>query len=370
MSQNSAVGTESFATQKKAKVKKKLRWAIIGCGGISETHINALAQIPEIEIVGGCDIKPERLKLMRDKYGFTATYKKWDDMLAELKPDVVDVCTPNGVHKPAVIAALEAGCNTITEKPMAMNPAECQAMIDAAKKNKRKLCVGFQMRYHPACDMFMRAREAGDIGDILFVKCKALRRRGIPNWGVFGQKELQGGGPMIDIGVHIIECAYAFMGSPKPIAASGNIWTYLGDKPSTVRNAWPNWDYKTYTVEDLAIGQIRFANGAILQIESSFAAHIEKDIFNFTAMGEKAGCSWETTTIYTDLNDLMVNAVPNYIGSGDNWGGLFKTKLQNWVDGCRKGTALTASGEDGLSVQKMLDGIYRSAEAGKEVAIQ
>ena len=110
----------------------------------------------------------------------------------------------------------------------------------------------------------------------MFVKCQALRRRGIPNWGVFGQKKLQGGGPMIDIGVHVIEMAHYMMGSPEPVAAAGNTWTYMGNKKSAVVSQWPNWDYKTYTVEDLAIGQIRFDNGSILQIEASFAgAHRE-----------------------------------------------------------------------------------------------
>ena len=369
MANNSAVITDSFKVEKEEKVNKKLRWAIVGCGGISQTHMGAIKKIPQIEVVGCCDIKPDRLKVMKDQWGIEAGYEKWDDLLREIKPDVIDVCTPNGVHCPAVVAAVEAGCHAITEKPMAMNPAECQQMIDAAKANDRKLAVGFQYRYHPVCEMFMRAKAAGDIGDIMFVKCQALRRRGIPNWGVFGQKELQGGGPMIDIGVHILECAYCFLGSPKPVAASGNCWTYMGNKPSKTRNAWANWDWKTYTVEDLAVGQIRFENGAILQIESSFIAHIaQNDVFNWTAMGTKAGCNWETCEIYTDMNDLMVNAKPTFVGPED-WQYMFKTKLQNWVDACRKGTKQGASGEDGLAVQKMLDGIYRSAAAGKEVAI-
>ncbi len=366
---------ESVSTKMDGPVKaykgKKLRVAIIGCGGISQTHLTAYKNIPEVEIVAGVDIKPDRLDIMHDKWGVPkeALFKDWKVMLKKIKPDAVDVCTPNGVHCAPVVDACNAGCHAFVEKPMAMNPAECEKMIAAAKKAKVKLSVGFQWRYTPNTKALRAAREKGQFGKIMFVKCQALRRRGIPNWGVFGQKKLQGGGPMIDIGVHILECAYAFMGSPKPVAASGNIWTYLGDKPSTVRNAWPNWDYKTYTVEDLAIGQIRFANGAILQIESSFAAHIEKDVMNFTAMGEKAGCSWETAAIFTDLNDLMVNAVPAYIGDG-SWGNLFTEKLKNWVDGCLKGSPLNASGEDGLAVQKMLDGIYRSAAAGKEVTIK
>ena len=126
-------------------------------------------------------------------------------------------------------------------------------MIAAAKANDVKLVCGFQYRYHPTTQMLCRARDAGKFGDIMFVKCQALRRRGIPNWGVFGQKKLQGGGPMIDIGVHIIEMAHYIIGSPKPIAASGNVWTYLGDKKSKTVSPWPNWDHKTYTVEDLAV---------------------------------------------------------------------------------------------------------------------
>lgn len=352
---------------------KKFRVAIIGCGGIAQAHLEAYKSIPEVEIVAGVDILPERLKVMEEKWGLPkkALFTDWKEMLKKIKPDAVDVCTPNGVHCAPVVDACNAGCHAMVEKPMAMNPAECEKMIAAAKKNKVKLSVGFQQRYNPHTQVLINARDKGQFGKIMFVKCQALRRRGIPNWGVFGQKELQGGGPMIDIGVHILESAYEFMGAPKPVAASGNVWTYFGNKPSKTLNAWPNWDYKTYTVEDLAIGQIRFDNGAILQIESSFVAHIPKnDIFNFTAMGEKGGCNWETGEIYCDQNDLMVNMTPTFISSNDAWTSLFIAKLKNWVDGCTKGTKLGAPGEAGLAVQKMLDGIYRSAAAGKEVTIK
>jgi predicted dehydrogenase len=280
----------------------------------------------------------------------------------------VDVCTPNGVHAPAVIDAANAGCHTFTEKPMAMNPGECQKMIDAAKKAKKKLGVGFQYRYHPNTQFIKRAREEGTFGNIMFVKCLALRRRGIPNWGVFGQKDLQGGGPMIDIGVHCIEMAHYAMGAPRPVAASGNTWTYMGNKPMQAICSWPNWDYKTYTVEDLAIGHIRFENGAIMQIEASFAAHIEHDMWQFTMMGDKGGCKWDPPMTFTDRAGAMINSTPTSLGPNKLFD-LFPIKLQNWVDGCLKGTDLEAPGEAGIAVQKIIDGVYRSAEAGKEVKI-
>ena len=131
MANNSAVITDSFKVEKEEKVNKKLRWAIVGCGGISQTHMGAIKKIPQIEVVGCCDIKPDRLKVMKDQWGIEAGYEKWDDLLREIKPDVIDVCTPNGVHKPACIAASNAGCHVITEKPMAMTIDECKKMIAA-----------------------------------------------------------------------------------------------------------------------------------------------------------------------------------------------------------------------------------------------
>jgi predicted dehydrogenase len=366
-----SVSTESFASEtKQAYTGKKLRMAVIGCGGISETHIRVLKDFPDVELVAGVDLKSDRLKLMEEKYGIKGLYSDWKEMLEKEEPDAVNICTPNGVHAAPAIDASQAGCHVIVEKPMAMNPEQCRKMIDAAKKAKKKLSVGFQYRYHPSTDFLARARDDGRFGKIMFVKCQALRRRGIPNWGVFGQRDLQGGGPMIDIGVHVIEMAHYLMGSPNPVAAAGNTWTYLGNKKSDVVSQWPNWDYKTYTVEDLAIGQIRFDNGAILHIEAMFAGHIEKDVWNFTVIGDKGGCQWDPPMIFTDRAGTMINESPAFVGSKTDFPYLFSLKLRNFVDGCLKDEPLRAPGEAGLAVQKILDAVYRAAEAGEEVEIK
>ena len=365
-----SVSAQSFASEKTSEYAgPKLRVAIIGSGGISEVHAKALQSFPEVELVAAVDLRNERLKVMEDKFGIIRGFKDWNVMLKEVQPDAVTVCTPNGVHAAPTIDAANAGCHVIVEKPMAMNPQECQKMIDAARKAGKILSVGFQYRYHPSSQFLVRARDDGRFGKIMFVKCQALRRRGIPNWGVFGQKQMQGGGPMIDIGVHVIEMAHYVMGSPKPIAASGNTWTYIGNKPSTTISQWPNWDYKTYTVEDMAIGQIRFDNGAIMQIEAMFAGHIKEDVWNFTLSGDQGGCTWDPPQIFTDRAGTMVNESPSYLPTVD-FPGLFDLKLRNWVDGILHHKPLTAPGEAGLAVQKILDGVYRSAEAGREVTIE
>jgi predicted dehydrogenase len=287
-------------------------------------------------------------------------------MLKKVKPDAVSVCTPNGLHAPATIAALKAGAHVMVEKPLAMNAREGKRMLDAAERYGKKLIIGFQQRFDAKAQYLKNAVDAGQFGKVLFGRVQALRRRGIPNWGVFGRKDLQGGGPMIDIGVHALEVTHYVMGSPKPVAASGNTYTYMGDKPSNVLSQWPGWDHKTYTVEDLAVGQIRFENGATIHIESSFVAHIETNLMTFQLMGEKAGGSWNPVKLYEDNNGYMVNTEPGWLPKVD----IFQAKMRNFVEHVLYNEPTTAPAEHGLMVQKMLDGIYESAEKGREVKIK
>ena len=328
------------------KQSKKLRVAFIGAGGIAGTHMRYLDQMDDVEIVAQADISKESMDRWAEQYGIADSFTDYGEMLKKVKPDAGSVC-----------------------KPMAMNGREAQAMINAANKGKRKLVIGFQYRFDPKTQFIKNAIDGGQVGKVMYGRIQALRRRGIPNWGVFGRKDLQGGGPLIDIGVHALEMTHYAMGSPKPVAASGSTFTYLGDKPSDVVSQWPNWDYKNYTVEDLAIGQIRFENGAILSIEASFAAHIEKNEWNFTLMGEKGGTSWDPPGLFRDDNGYMVNTEPNWLPSGPA-ADCFAAKMRNFVEHVLYDKPTMAPAEHGLMVQKMLDGIYASAEKGGEVKIK
>ena len=123
-------------------------------------------------------------------------------------------------------------------------------------------------------------------------------------------------------------------------------------------------------VEDLAVGMIRFENGAMLNIEASFVAHISEDVFNFSLMGTKGGATWDPATLYTDRVGHMVNMKPNFVGKV-GWGDIWVSKMRNFVEHCLYDKPTMAPAEDGLAVQKMLDGIYASAsKGGKEVAIK
>ena len=225
---------------KRPTAKKKLRMAFIGAGGIAGTHMRYLAEMDDVALVALADISEDAMAGRAEEFGIDAAFTDYRKMLREVKPDAVSVCTPNGMHARASIAASTAGADVLVEKPMAMNAREAQGMIDAAKKSHRKLVIGFQHRYDPRTQFVRNAVEAGQLGKVVYARVQALRRRGIPNWGVFGRKDLQGGGGLIDIGVHALEMTHYAMGSPRPVAASGIIsihWAVKRIKHKSARAA-------------------------------------------------------------------------------------------------------------------------------------
>ena len=170
---------------------------------------------------------------------------------------------------------------------------------------------------------------------------------------------------MIDIGVHIIEVTHYLMGSPKPISVSGNTYTYIGDqkeKSLNMASSWSGWDYENYTVEDLAVGLVKFENGATLSIEASFAMH-GADEHSAVIMGTKAGANLYPLKIFKDEAGAMVNVEPHFLPQTDG----FTEKMKNWIHCIRTGDEPNAPAEHGLRVQQILDGVYRSAESGREV---
>jgi predicted dehydrogenase len=359
---------------RKPRGNPTLRIAFIGAGGIASAHLDALKRIDEARVVALADIDRKALADKAEKYDLdqACLFTDYRKMLRTVRPGAVIVCTPNGLHKPASIASSRAGAHVLVEKPLAMNAAQGKAMLDAAREARRKLVIGFQYRFEPRTKFIKQAVDAGKMGRIMFARVQAIRRRGIPNWGVFGRKDLQGGGPLIDIGVHVLEMCHYTMGSPRPVAAVGNTWTYLGNKPSGgTASMWPGWDHKTYDVEDLAVGHIHFDNGAVIHIEAMFAGHVDRNVFDFQLMGDKGGAAWSDPRLFRDEDGHMVNITPGWLASAKEHNGLFHAKLRDFVDHVLYNKPSMAPGEHGLMVQKMLDGVYRSAgRGGKEVAIR
>jgi len=351
---------------------KKIRVGIIGTGDIANIcHIPAYLKLKNrgVEVVALCDVKPAALERTRRQQGLDLpTWNDYRKMLAEAEIDVVSVCTPNFMHMPATVAALKAGKHVLCEKPIARNAREAGAMVAAAKKYRRKLMIGQQWRWHDKAQVLRRAIDSGALGDIYYVRGHSLRRRGIPGWGNFIDKEVQGGGPMVDIGVHILDLMLYLMDFPKPVTASGCTYTHFGRKKGVI-GLMGQWDPKKFTVEDFAAGFVRFANGATLTLEASFAANIADSVFNAWFLGTRGGADLMDSRLFTEeagtLWDRQAFGLVEKKGYTQH-----DREIELFIEAVRKDKPVPVPGEQALITQKIIDGIYASAETGKEVRIR
>jgi predicted dehydrogenase len=237
-------------------------------------------------------------------------------------------------------------------------------MVEAARKSGKKLMVAQNHRSGSSSVALKKFIDAGELGEMYFCKVIATRRRGIPSWGVFTQKDKQGGGPMIDIGVHMIDLALWLLGHPQPTAASGQCYTKFGTREGLF-GMWGPWDTKNYTVEDFAVGLIRFANGSTMYIESSFAANIEHDVLNVQILGTEGGCELSPLKVYKEERQTLLDISPVFLPNVNT----YQAECRAFVESIIHNTEPPITGEQALMTTKIIDAIYESSDKGKEVPI-
>lgn len=351
---------------------KKLKVGIIGVGSISNEHIKAYQKNPEVELCAFCDINEKQLKLMGEKYGVTKLFHSKEELLAMEELDMVSVCTWNSEHAPCAIAALNAGKHVLCEKPMATSEKEALAMQEAARKNGKLLMIGFVRRFGNDCKILRDFIEQDALGELYYAKATYLRRNGNPG-GWFGDKSRSGGGPLIDLGVHVIDLTRYLMGNPKPVSIYGATFQKLLNRPNIkavkAYNSVSASEEDICDVEDLATAMIRYDNGAILQVEASFSLNIKKDEGTIQLFGSKGGAKLNPELeMFTEINGYLADvslAVPTAL----DFDGLFANEINHFVE-CVQGKAeCRADSEDGVALMRILDAIYESAKTGHEVVL-
>jgi predicted dehydrogenase len=342
---------------------------VIGTGGIANAaHLPGCAQIPdECEIFALCDIAPSALQSTAEKYPQAKhLFDDYKKLLEMPEIDAVSVCTPNFVHYQPTIDALKAGKHVICEKPIAMNAVQGAEMVATARKAGKVLQIGYNSRFAPTNQALKRFIDAGELGDIYYARAQSLRIRGIPGWGVFIDKSKQGGGPLIDIGVHILDLTLWLMGHPKPVAASGITYQKFGKRDDIV-GFMGQWDYKNFTVEDFAAGLIRLENGATIVIESSFVANLKDEVHNSTLLGTEGGATTSPFTVTQERHRSVFTYEPQVPNRNIN---TYHAEIKSFVECARDGKEPLVKGEHGLMVAQIMDAIYRSSELGREVPIE
>lgn len=345
---------------------KKLRIGVIGLG-IGRFHLEGYKKHEAAEIVAIADTDAERLQKVGEEFGIVQRYTSAEEMLEKEKLDLVSVCTPNKFHKPLTIAALNHGCHVLCEKPMAMNACEALEMQEAARKAKRRIMINFSYRFNEASYALKGQVDSGIVGDIYFGRTVWHRRRGMPGFGGwFGTKALSGGGPLIDLGVHRLDLALWLMGYPKPTWVMGATFDPIAQERAAREG-------KTFDVEDLAAASIRFENGAMLIVEASWASNQKKnEEMETLLMGTKGGLSQH------NIGEGYGAEAEIYI---ERDGCQFDMKLHppvrkatssmyHFVDAIVNDQPHMATGEEGITVMKILDAIYESAKTGAPVKIE
>ncbi|RCX16062.1 putative dehydrogenase [Anaerobacterium chartisolvens] len=362
----------------------KLLIGIIGCGGIANNkHLPSLAKLGELcEMTAFCDIKVERAEEAAKKYGAADAkiYSDYKELLNDDSIDVVHVLTPNVFHGPITVDSFNAGKHVMCEKPMAHTAADAKKMLDAAKKSGKKFTIGYQNRFRNEVQTLHKACETGALGDIYMAKAHAVRRRAVPTWGVFPDKSLQGGGPLIDIGTHALDITLWMMNNYKPKSITGSVFYKMADKFEG--NLFGPWDPKTFEVEDSAFGFIKMENGATIFLEAAWALNVlDSKEAATTLMGTEAGAEIRSGMSYAQ-NELIIN--------NSKYGNLFEEKIsggghiayfegasnepgyleaRQWLLSIINDTEPLVKPEQAFVVTQILECIYKSHETGKMIEL-
>ncbi|HEX2949910.1 MAG TPA: Gfo/Idh/MocA family oxidoreductase [Armatimonadota bacterium] len=353
-----------------------LRVGIVGVSGIARgKHLPGLAKLDTVRLVAFCDLSEERAQAGAAEFGVphAQAYTDYRRMLDEAQLDVVHVCTANKTHAEISIAALEAGCHVMCEKPMAKTAAEARAMVAAAQRTGKKLTIGYQNRFRADAQYLKRVCMDGGLGDIYFAKAHAIRRRAVPTFGLFMDQEQQGGGPLIDIGTHSLDLALWFMDNYSPVSVAGTVYHKLNSREHAA-NAWESWDPKKFTMEDSAFGFIRFANGASVMLESSWALNT-RDVreAECTLCGTEAGADMcdglhingeHYGCLYDHHVEFKRHGVDYYAASNEQPGDL---EAKTWIDAIINDTEPLVKPQQALVVTEILEAIYTSSATGSPV---
>ncbi len=347
---------------------QKLKIAIIGAGNIGHCHANAYQKLNNVEITAVCDINRERADQFAQLYQIPHVYDNHSDLLAAQVADAVSVCVWNNAHAHISIDALNSGVHVLCEKPMALNTAQCLEMEKAAESNHKVLIPGFCTRYEEGIQLLKRYIAEGRLGRIYYVKAIYLRRHGNPG-GWFSDYARSGGGPVIDLGVHVLDLArYLAGGQASAVTACTN-----KIPEETVRSYAPHFSADAasrHDVEDFASAFIRMDNGVSIQFETSWNHHIESDIFQIELYGDKGGVrAYPKLRIMCDDMGTCCNIDPYHSNHEENPNYDFDKEIEHFTAVIRKETGMMCSAKDGTEVMRMVDAIYQSARESREIII-
>ncbi|MFC5472234.1 Gfo/Idh/MocA family protein [Cohnella suwonensis] len=357
-------------------MSKRLKIGIIGSGGIAKAHVAAYRKLPFVDIVAVADVIPGKARQFVDSEQLTeaAAYDSHLELLAQ-PIDGVSICTPNVSHHRTTVDALRAGKQVLLEKPMSVTFEEALEMTQAARETGNMLTIGFQPRYDPNMKLLQEIVQSGRLGKVYYAETGGGRRRGMPG-GTFISKKLAGAGAMADIGCYSLDMALNAMGYPRPLTVSAFTSNHFGTNPKYHGEA------SKFEVEDFGTAMVRFENDLVLNFKISWAMHMDS-LGATMFLGTDAGLKI-TSAGSGPWSGVWDGSIGSMTMFHDEYGGhtqtaipliehrlnLFDEKVRDFAEAVQGGRPAPIPGEQILIQQAIIDGVLRSAEARREVAIE
>jgi predicted dehydrogenase len=334
--------------------RKNLRIGLIGVGAAAQiSHIPALQKTEGVELVALCDRDPEKAARVAQKFQVERAVSRIDELLADDSIDAVDICTPNFLHAPMAVAALEAGKHVLCERPLARSASEAAQMVKAAKKADRTLACAVQHRFRADAQLLRTFVAKGELGEIFYAKAGWLRQR--TEWDSEEwrrQKREAGGGVVLDLGFQMLDLSLWVMKGAKVDSVSASV-----HRP------------RKGEIEDSATALLRLDNGATLTLELTWGLLMEKDFAYLNLFGSGGAALLNPFRVHKGMHGTLVNVTPTLDTQRNQYKAAQEAQVAHFVESLRKGQRPWGDAEEILPVMELMDAIYRSAEQGAEVKL-
>jgi predicted dehydrogenase len=330
---------------------EKARIGVIGLGSVAQlVHLPNLYKINNAEITAVAEIKQSRLNAIADKFSVKDRFKDYREMLEKTELDAVIITTPTSTHKDIAIDCLNSKKDVLVEKPLARSYEESKTIVEVAKKNKKNLMVGMNLRFRPDTMLLRSLINSGEIGSPYYVKSGWIRQQSSSEkW--FTKKEESGGGVIIDLGIHLIDLSLWLLGYPEIESVSTQ-----------------NFYHNTRSVEDTSISLIKCKNSSVIYLESSWSLPVEKDHFYLNLYGTKGSYSSSPFRVYKKMEENYMDLTPS---QSENAAVLFKksymNELKSFIGAVKGLNPVFSPGEESMQRMKIIEAMYKSASKNTEI---
>ncbi|GAB6880693.1 Gfo/Idh/MocA family oxidoreductase [Halorubrum gandharaense] len=343
---------------------------IVGLGGIGHHHATRL-QERGANLVGGMDIDVDARERFHEEFGVHA-YESEGDLYEAC--DAVLVTTPNRFHEEYAVSALEAGLDVLLEKPLAHTLESAERIAGAAREADGFCMVGFNNRFADPVQVIKHYQNEGRFGETTHVEANYVRRRGVPGRGSwFTSKGVSGGGALIDIGVHAIDLALYFLDHPEVVEVSGETRSEFGgrDDYAYVHMWGDDAGPEGFDVDDSASAFIRDADGNTVSLEVAWATNRPTND-EFVIRGTEAGATFDRGEDELTIHEAAVDG-GHHLSDAE-----IETRETDshaaeqgvFLEAVAAGEAPSINTvEEALTVQRVIDAIYRSSETGTAVRL-